>query len=63
LPEKYDGTLNPMEFLSIYMTIVCAAGGRDEKVLANYFPLVLKPNVRSWLINLPKGSISSWSDL
>jgi hypothetical protein len=63
LPEKYDGTLNPTDFLSIYMIAVRAARGRDEKVLANYFPLVLKPNVRSWLMNLPKGSISSWSDL
>jgi hypothetical protein len=47
LPEKYDGKLNPAEFLGIYTITVQAAGGRDEKVLANYFPLALKPNVRS----------------
>ena len=40
-----------------------AAGARDGKVLANYFPLVLKPNVRSWLMHLLVDSISSWSDL
>ena len=40
-----------------------AAGARDDKVLANYFPLALKPNVMSWLMHLPVDSISSWSDL
>ena len=53
----------PSEFLSIYTIAVQAARGRDEKILANYFPLVLKPNVRSWLMHLPDGSISSWADL
>ena len=40
-----------------------AAGARDDKVLANYFLLALKPNVMSWLIHLSVDSISSWSDL
>jgi hypothetical protein len=40
-----------------------ATGARDNKVLANYFPLALKPNVMSWLMHLPVDSISSWSDL
>ena len=61
--EKYDGRLNPAEFLSIYTIDVQAAAGRDEKVFANYFPLALKSNVRSWLMHLPKNSISSWDDL
>jgi hypothetical protein len=63
LAEKYDGKLNPTEFLSIYMIAVQAAGGREEKVFANYFPLVLKSNVRSWLIHLPENSISTWADM
>src|SRR3954468_23989405 len=63
VPEKYDGKSHPLEFLSIYTIAVQAAGGRDDKILANYFPLVLKPNVRSWLMHLPNGSISSWPDL
>ena len=63
IPEKYDGRLNPAEFLSIYTIIVQATGGRDEKVFANYFPLALKSNVRSWLMHLPENSISSWADL
>ena len=30
---------------------------------ANYFPLALKSNVRSWLMHLLENSISSWADL
>ena len=59
----YGGRLNPAEFLSIYTIAVQAVGGRDEKVFANYFPLALKSNVRSWLMHLPENSISSWADL
>ena len=43
IPEKYDGKTHPSEFLSIYTIAVQAAGGRDDKILANYFPLVLSP--------------------
>jgi hypothetical protein len=63
LPEKYDGKLNPTEFLSICTIAVQAAGANDEKVFTNYFPLALKPNMRSWLMHLPENSISSWADL
>ena len=63
IPEKYDLRLNPAEFLSIYTIAVQAAGGRDEKAFANYFPFALKSNVRSWLMHLPENSISSWADL
>ena len=63
VPEKYDGKTHPSEFLSIYTIVVQAAGGRDDEILANYFLLVLKPNVRSWLMHLPDNSISSWADL
>ena len=62
MPEKYDGRLNPEELLSIYTIAVQAAGGRDEKVFANYFPLALMSNVKYWLMHLPENSISSWSD-
>ena len=63
VPEKYDGKTHPSEFLSVYTIAMQVAGARDDKVLANYFPLALKPNVRSWLMHLPIDSISSWSDL
>ena len=61
--EKYNGKTHPSEFLSIYPIAMQAAGARHDKVLANYFPLALKPNVMSWLMHLPVDSISSWSDL
>ena len=32
-------------------------------MFANYFPLALKSNVRSWLIHLPENSISLWAGL
>ena len=62
VPDKYDGKTHPSEFLSVYTIAMQAAGARDDKVLANYFPLALKPNVRSWLVHLLIDSISSWSD-
>ena len=34
-----------------------------EKVMANYFHVALRGSARSWLMNLPPGSISSWDDL
>lgn len=63
IPKKYDRRTHPSEFLSIYTIAVHAARGQDDKILANYFPLVLKHNLRSWLMHLPKNSISSWKEL
>ncbi len=49
LTEKYDGSINPSEFLQIYTTIIVAAGG-DDRVMANYFPMALKGQARGWLM-------------
>ena len=62
LPQRYDGTPNPAEFLQLYALSVVAANG-DDKVMANWFPMALKDGPRSWLMNLPKASISSWAKL
>jgi len=40
LPEKYDGTIDPEEFLQIYTTAIQAAGGGPQ-VMANYFHVAL----------------------
>jgi hypothetical protein len=40
LPEKYDGTTNPSEFLQVYVTAITAAGG-DTTVMATYFHVAL----------------------
>ena len=37
--EKYNGKTHLSEFLSIYTIVMQAAGARDDKVLANYFPV------------------------
>jgi hypothetical protein len=35
----------------------------DDQVKANYLPTTLSDVARSWLINLPKGSIYTWDQL
>ena len=40
LPEKYDGTTNPSEFLQVYVASIAAAGGNDA-VMASYFHVAL----------------------
>jgi hypothetical protein len=56
LPEKYDGSINPAEFLEIYITIMHSAG-RNEVLMANYFLVTLIGSTRSWLMNLPQDSV------
>jgi hypothetical protein len=58
LPEKYDGTSNPSEFLQIYVTTITTAGG-DTTVMAIYFHVALSGPARTWLMNLTPGSIYS----
>jgi hypothetical protein len=62
LPEKYDGTSNPSEFLQVYVTAITAAGG-DAAVMATYFHVALSGPARTWLMNLTLGSVYSWEDL
>jgi hypothetical protein len=62
LPEKYDGTSNPSEFLQVYVTAITAAGG-DTAVMATYFHAALSGPARTWLMNLTPGSIFSWEEL
>jgi hypothetical protein len=38
-----------------------AAG--NEAIMANYFPVALTGTARSWLMNLPEGTLHSWSEL
>jgi hypothetical protein len=62
LLEKYDGMVNPVEFLQIYQTSILAAG-ENEVIMANYFPVALTRTARSWFMNLPEGTLDSWSEL
>nr|BAB00646.1 unnamed protein product [Oryza sativa Japonica Group]BAB17742.1 GAG-POL precursor [Oryza sativa Japonica Group] len=60
--RKYDGSVNPAEFLQIYTTGIEAAGS-DDRVMTNFFPMALKGQARGWLMNLPPASVHSWEDL
>jgi hypothetical protein len=46
LPEKYDGSTNPSEFLQVYITAIMAAGGNDA-VMASYFHVALTGPART----------------
>jgi len=58
LPEKYDGTTNPSEFLQVYVTAITVADGNDT-VLASYFHVALTGPAKTWLMNLTPGTIQS----
>jgi hypothetical protein len=62
LPETYDGTSNPSEFLQVYVTAITAAGG-NTAVMATYFHVALSGPAQTWLMNLAPGSIYSWEEL
>jgi len=62
LPEKFDGSIDLHEFLQIYSTTIIAAGGAND-VMANYFHMALTGAARTWLMNLPEGSVPSWEAL
>jgi hypothetical protein len=38
--NKYDGSSNPEEFIEVYHTVIEAVGG-DNRVKANYLPMIL----------------------
>jgi hypothetical protein len=46
----------------VYQTVIEDAGG-DDRVNANFLPTTLTGAARSWLINLPEGSVTSWDQL
>jgi hypothetical protein len=60
--DQYDSSSNPEEFIQVYQTVIEAAGG-DDWVKVNFLHTTLSRAARSWLINLPKGSIHSWDQL
>jgi hypothetical protein len=62
VPVKFEGNTNPKEFLALYSTAMVAARA-NEKIMANWFPMALKGTALSWLMHLPKESISSWGEL
>jgi hypothetical protein len=62
LPEKYDGTSNPSEFLQVYVAAITAAGG-NTAVMATYFHVAFSVLAWTWIMNLTPGSVYSWEEL
>jgi hypothetical protein len=60
--DRYDGSSNHEEFIQVYQTIIETTRA-DDWVKANFLPTALTGASRSWLINLPEGSITSWDQL
>jgi hypothetical protein len=60
--DRYDGSNNPEDFIQVYRTVIETARG-DDQVKTNFLPTALTGVTRSCLINLPKGSITSWDQL
>jgi hypothetical protein len=56
LPEKYNDTSNPSEFLQVYITTITVASG-NTTIMASYFHVALTGPARTWLMNLTPGSI------
>jgi hypothetical protein len=60
--EKYDGSTNPAEWLEVYQLTIEATGG-DSYFMANYLLVCLSSSTRTWLLELPTGSVHSWNHL
>jgi hypothetical protein len=60
--DRYDGSSNHEELIQVYQIVIEAAGG-DDQVKANFLPTALINATRSWLTNLPEGSIYTWDRL
>jgi hypothetical protein len=59
LPEKYDRTSNPLEFLQVYVTAITAASGNTD-VMATYFHVALSGPARTCpdLVHEPHPGVS-----
>jgi hypothetical protein len=62
LPEKYDDTSSPSEFLQVYVTAITAAG-ENTAVMVTNIHVALSGPAWTWLMNLAPGSIYSCEEL
>jgi hypothetical protein len=47
---------NPEEYIEVYHMVIEATGD-DDQVKTNYLSMALSSTARSWLVNLPEGTI------
>jgi hypothetical protein len=62
LVDKYDSSSNPKEFIQVYHTVI-EDTGENDRLKANYLPTALFSMARSWLVNLPEGTMYNWDQL
>jgi hypothetical protein len=62
MSARFDGSSDLVEFLQRYAIAIRATGG-DGLVMANWFSMATKGELRRWLWELPPGSILSWRGL
>ena len=62
MPPCYNGATDPLAFLLVYEEALLKAGG-DNKVIGNWFPMVLTGVPHAWLLNLPTSSVASWEEM
>jgi hypothetical protein len=60
--KKYDGSTYPAKWLEVYQLAIEAAS-EDSYIMVNYLPVCLSSSVRTWLLEVPLGSVHSWSHL
>jgi len=60
--DKYDGTMNPEEHISIYTTQISLYTWNDA-ILCRVFPTTLKGAALSWFTTLPPLSIDYFNTL
>jgi hypothetical protein len=59
---RYDGSVDPRQFIMSYEAEVAVAGG-GEYTMVNSFVTIAWDIAQSWYNNLPLGSIDSWGSL
>ena len=59
---KYNGKMEPNQWLRIYSQSIELAGG-DDDIKALYFPMALEIVPLAWFDKLCPGSITCWEDL
>jgi hypothetical protein len=55
---RYDGSVDPHQFIMSYEAVVAAVGG-DKYTMEKSFVIIARDIAQSWYNNLPLGSIDS----
>ena len=59
---RYNGSIDPRQFIMSYEAAVAAAGG-DGYTMAKSFMIIVRDITQSWYGNLPLDSIDSWGSI